>query len=146
MLWRLLVCFRESCCSCQAGWTRVCRASEDKSQELPQEPARNTYEGVARRDVVCLGRNNTAFCSRGSWMPLARLRVQAQLKEHYKMKRHSSAAGLCLFGLRSVSVTQIGCAVCVIAVVCQSYSMGRQCVFFRVTHLISLSNDRLVLH
>jgi hypothetical protein len=34
---------------------------------------------------------------------------------HYKMKRHRSAPGLCLFGMRSVSVTQNGCAVCVAA-------------------------------
>ncbi len=62
---------------------------------------------------------------------------------HYKMKRHRSASGLCLFGLRSVSVTQKGCAVCVIVVLCQSNSISRHTVFLCVTHLMLFTNDRM---
>ncbi len=39
--------------------------------------------------------------------------VWRALTLHHKMDRHKTGPGLCLFGPRSVSVTQFGCAVCV---------------------------------
>ena len=62
---------------------------------------------------------------------------------HYKMKRHRPGAGLCYFGLRCVSATQTGRAVCVSTILCQIDTLRRRIVFSSVAHLISITNDRL---
>ena len=49
------------------------------------------------------------------------------------MDRHRSAPGLCYFGPRSVSATQIGRAVCVGAVLCLSDTLSLHTVFLCVS-------------
>jgi hypothetical protein len=72
-----------------------------------------------------------------SWL----LRVQTA-RLHYKMDRHRTATGLCLFGLRSESVTQFGCAVCVSAGLCQTHVTRPRTVSLGVTSPILIANDR----
>jgi hypothetical protein len=55
-----------------------------------------------------------------------------QLILHYKMKRYRSEPCLCLYGLRSVSATQMRCAVCVTAVLCQSDTVPARTVLLCV--------------
>jgi hypothetical protein len=57
-------------------------------------------------------------------------------EQHYKMERHRFASGLCFFGPRSVSATQNGSAICVVAVLCQCDSIIQPSVFLSVTHRI----------
>ena len=57
-------------------------------------------------------------------------------QHHHKMKRHRPGPGLCLFGVRSVSVTQTGRAVCVSAALCRIDTLRHRTVFSSVAHLI----------
>ena len=63
---------------------------------------------------------------------MVRALVEASL--HYKMRRYRSAPSLTYFGLRSVSVTHIGCAVCVTPYCVLSTEFARILCFF-VSHI-----------
>ena len=61
------------------------------------------------------------------------------------MKRHRCASGLCFFGRRSVSATQIGFPICVMANWVKKDSIRGRIVFSGVAHPVLMHNDPLII-
>jgi uncharacterized protein YtpQ (UPF0354 family) len=97
-------------------------------------------------EIIIILQEEVAKMDKDVVIPIQAVVIMVEVAEaigiHYKMDRHRTVPGLCFFGLRSVSVTQFGCAVCVSAGLCQTHSIRQRTVFLCVTPPTLIANDR----